>query len=155
MVEVVLMCGPAGSGKSVHARRLASRGYALLSVDALAWQLGHRTHPLTSQAREEVHADLRERLRSHIKTGASVVVDSSFWSRASRDEYRRFLATLAIVPVVHFVETPRDVILQRLARRTHHGPDDIAVPARLAAAYVDGFEPPTEDEGPLVYVSGE
>ncbi|WP_156165647.1 AAA family ATPase, partial [Demequina rhizosphaerae] len=58
MVEVVLMCGPAGSGKSVHARRLAARGHVLLSVDAMAWQLGHREHPLAKEARAEVHTNL-------------------------------------------------------------------------------------------------
>ena len=34
--SLVLMCGPAGAGKSTHTRRYADAGYAVASVDELA-----------------------------------------------------------------------------------------------------------------------
>ncbi|WP_353810428.1 AAA family ATPase [Agromyces sp. SYSU T00194] len=154
MIQVVLMCGPAGSGKSAHARRLAARGFALLSFDALAWELGHQEHPLPDAARDEVHTALRHVLTEHVSRGASVVVDSSFWSRASRDSYRQFLAGLGVEPVVHYVTAPSDVILDRLARRSNSGPDDIAVPEHQALTYMAAFQVPTDAEGPMLRVDG-
>ena len=154
MVEVILMCGPAGSGKSTVARRLEAEGRARLSFDELAWDRGHREHPLPSPVAEEIRALLRRRLVELVAAGRDVVVDSSFWSRASRDEYRALLAPLGVEPVTCHVDTPRDVALHRVASREHSGPHDIPLPADLAAAYVDGLERPTAAEGPLRVVDG-
>lgn len=154
MTQVVMVCGPAGSGKSAHARRLTTNGYTLLSFDAIAWELGHREHPLLDEARLAVHRVLQERLASLLKRDEFVVIDSSFWSRASRDTYRQFLAHRGVEPVVHYISTPREVILDRLAKRTNSGPDDIVVPGTRAQAYMDGFEVPQASEGPVVWVDG-
>jgi cytidylate kinase len=40
MSRVILMCGPAGSGKSTVARTLELEGYERLSVDTVAWDRG-------------------------------------------------------------------------------------------------------------------
>ncbi|WP_264030479.1 AAA family ATPase [Cellulosimicrobium sp. SH8] len=152
--RVVLVCGPAGSGKSTYARSLARNGYVLLSFDAEAWRRGHRDHPLPADVADEVHAALSTRLTALVADGVPVVVDTSFWSRASRDRYRELLAPLGVRPVVHHVRTPRAVLLARLARRRGTGPDDVLVPEDLAAAYLDGFEEPTPQEGPLRVVDG-
>lgn len=149
MDRVILMCGAAGSGKSTHARHLGRDGYALLSFDAEAWDRGLRSHPLTDDARREVHRSLQRRLLRLLASGSRVVVDSSFWSRASRDEYRALLAPHGVVPVVHYLATPRAVVLERLAARRDTGPDDVVVPVETALAYLDGFQVPTEAEGPL------
>lgn len=143
------MCGAAGSGKSTHARRLAAEGYAVLSFDAEAWARGYRHHPVTAEQRGAVQDALRSRLLRLVQQGRPVVVDSSFWSRAARDEYRALLAPLGVEPVVHYLDTPRDVVLARLAARRGTGPDDVAVPPAQALAYLDGFEVPTPEEGPL------
>lgn len=149
---VVLTCGPAGSGKSTYARRLEAEGYARLSFDEEAWRRGYRDHPLPAEAADEVHAALQARLAALVAEGRRVVVDTSFWSRASRERYRAFLAPLGVTPVVHYLATPREVVLRRLeARAGAHG-DDVVVPPEVALRYLDGFEAPTPDEGPLEMV---
>lgn len=155
MEQVVLVCGPAGSGKSTWARGLAAQGYRVLSFDAEAWALGHRVHPLDDDARAAVNLMLREKLVASVEKGEPVVVESSFWSRASRDEIRRLLAPLGVVPLVHYLDVPRATLLERLARRENTGPDDIVVPRERALAYLDGFEVPTLAEGPLRIVRGD
>ncbi|WP_228074641.1 AAA family ATPase [Cellulosimicrobium cellulans] len=155
MDEVILMCGPAGSGKSTYARGLEAQGYVVLSFDGEAWALGHRTHPIDDDARSAVNRALREKLVAGVKQGQHVVVDSSFWSRASRDEFRRLLAPCGVVPVVYYLDTRRSILLSRLAQRENSGPDDISVSRERAIAYIDGFETPTPDEGPLRIVHGD
>lgn len=153
MEPVILMCGAAGSGKSTHARELQARGFVLLSFDEEAWHRGYRTHPLPEGARREVHDALQRRLLTLVDARSPVVVDTSFWSRASRDEYRRLLSSRGVEPVVHYMDTPREVALERLAARSSTGPDDVPVPVATANAYFDGLEVPTEAEGPLCVVT--
>ncbi|MGW6128493.1 GNAT family N-acetyltransferase [Cellulomonas sp. NPDC055163] len=153
--SVVLVCGPAGSGKSTHARRLERAGYARLSFDEAAWRAGHRVHPLPEEVAAEVHAHLRARLVELVGQRRDAVVDASFWSRATRESYRELAAGLGVTAVVHHLVTPRETVLSRLAARTGTGPHDVAVPPDLARRYLDGFETPTADEGPLVAVEPE
>ncbi|WP_258727015.1 GNAT family N-acetyltransferase [Cellulomonas sp. NS3] len=148
--RVALACGPAGSGKSTLAGRLERAGFVRLSFDEEAWRRGHRDHPLPAHVAAAVHDVLRARLVAHVRAGRDVVVDTSFWSRASRDSYRALVAPVGVVPVTYHLATPREEVLRRLAARTGAGPDDVVVPAELARAHVDGFEVPTPDEGPLV-----
>jgi predicted kinase len=151
---VVLVCGPAGSGKTTHARALERAGWVRLSFDDEAWARGHRDHPVDPAATAQVHAGLQADLLRLVAAGRQVVVDTSFWSRASRDAYRAVLAPTGATVVVHLLDTPRDVVLARLAARRGTGGDDVVVPQELAVAYLDGFETPTDDEGPLVVVPG-
>jgi predicted kinase len=155
VAHVVLVCGPAGAGKTTHARALERDGYVRLSFDDEAWRLGHRDHPLDASVAAEVHRGLQRELLRLVARGERVVVDTSFWSRASRDAYRQVLAPTGCDVVVHHLDTPRDVVLERLARRRHTGGHDVVVPRELALTYLDGFETPTADEGPLVVVPGD
>lgn len=152
--RVVLVCGPAGAGKSTHALELEADGYVRLSFDEESWRLGHRDHPLGPAVTASVHADLQRRLVEHVRAGDDVVVDTSFWSRAQRDAYRALLAPYRVVPVVHYLRTPRDVVLARLERRRHTSGNDVVVSRDRALAYLDGFEVPTPEEGPMVVVDG-
>lgn len=154
MEQVILMCGPAGSGKSTLALQLERDGYIRLSFDEEAWRRGFRTHPVSKEGCAEVHQHLQRTLADAVERGARVVVDTSFWSRAARDEYREFLAPLGVTPVILHVRTPRNVLLSRLESRVNGGPNDIHVPFETALAYIDGFEVPTSEEGPVRVVSG-
>ena len=149
------MCGHAGSGKSTLAHRLENEGYVLLSFDAVAWRWGYRTHPFADEAAREVTKQLQRRLTELVTGGSRAVVDTSFWTKASRDEYRDILAPLGVEPVVYYMLTPREISLERLQRRQNTGPNDIVVPADRAIAYMEGFQVPTPDEGPMRVIRSE
>lgn len=153
--SLVLLCGPAGSGKSAHARRYEEAGYVRLSIDELAWAAGFRQpHPLPDDVARRLEAELRSRLERLLDDGRDVVVDGSLWSRAARDAYRAIGAARGVVGEVVHVTVPRDVALARVAARRGTGPHDVRLAPDVAAAYYDGFEVPTPDEGPLRVVPG-
>jgi predicted kinase len=152
--RLVLMCGPAGAGKSTQARRLEAQGCTRLSIDDLLWSHGYTEHPAPEDAAARVAAELAQQVAALLDQGRDVVVDRAFASRASRDEYRRLGAEHGAVVEVVFVSTPREVALARVAGRAGSHAHDIVLPPEVAAGYYDGFEIPVPDEGPLTVVPG-
>ena len=152
MSRVVLMCGPSGAGKSTYARRLEREGMVRLSFDTEMWRRGISTVPLPQEVRDEIEADLRARLLDLVAAGRDVVLDFSFWSRRMRADYRALLAQTGVVPETVYLATDRDTVLRRMRERRGLHSDDFVVDEDLVAHYVDHFEPPTADEGPLTVV---
>ncbi|MGO4535157.1 AAA family ATPase [Leifsonia sp. 2MCAF36] len=155
MSKVVLMCGPAGAGKSTVARQLEADGMTRLSFDQEAWRRGIRSMPLPPELHAEIEAELRARLLDLVQGGVDVVLDFSFWSRRARMEYRELLRPWGVVPETVYLATPRAIALERMRTRGLEHGDDYALPDDLAAAYFDHFEPPTGDEGPLTVIGEE
>jgi predicted kinase len=151
-MAVVFMCGPAGSGKSTHARSLEEQGYVRLSFDDEAWRRGIVQHPLDPSVHAEIETELRSRLLRLVGQGRDVVLDFSFWSRRMREEYRRLLQPTGVVPRTVYLATSREVVLARVRARANAHPDDVVLPDAIAAEYFDHFEPPTPDEGPLTVI---
>ncbi len=152
MLRVVFMCGPSGSGKTTYARPLEASGMVRLSFDALLWERGVTTVPPPPAVHAEVADELRNQLLTLVEEGRDVVCDFSFWSRSMRDSWRALLAPTGVVPETVYLATPRQTVLERVRTRQGGHADDAVLSLELAAAYVDHFEPPTPDEGPLTVV---
>jgi len=147
------MCGPAGSGKSVVARRLEREGLVRLSFDQEAWNRGLRSMPLADNDRVSIDASLRHRLSELVGQGRDVVLDFSFWSRDMREDWRALLAPLDVVPETIYLATDRNTCLSRVrARGLGHG-DDFVLDPDLAATYFDQFQVPTDDEGQVTVIN--
>ncbi|WP_026531337.1 AAA family ATPase [Haematomicrobium sanguinis] len=152
MVRVVFMCGPAGSGKSTVARRMEAEGFVRLSFDQEAWARGIREMPLAEDEHRDIATWLRRRLEDLIVDGRDVVLDFSFWSRAMRDEWRGVVEPYGVTAELIYLPTDRATCLERIAARGHAHGDDFVLDAATAAAYIDHFEPPEPDEGPVTVV---
>lgn len=153
MSRVVFMCGPAGSGKSTIARELEAGGFVRLSFDEEAWRRGIRSQPLAQDVRAEIEDELRRRLVDLVAAQVDVVLDYSFWSRRMRDEYRALVRPLGVEPETIYLATPRDVALARVRARRNADANDVRLTTDLAAEYVDNFEVPDADEGPLSMIT--
>lgn len=127
-----------------------------LSFDTHLWERGIRSGDVDPGVREEIRALLRLELVALLGEGRDVVLDFSFWSRAMREEWRALLAEHSVVPETVYLATDRDTVLARVAERRAGHADDFPVDLVTAASYVDRFEVPTPQEGPLtIVVDGE
>jgi predicted kinase len=144
---------PLGSGKTTYAKRLEADGMVRLSIDVQMWRRGITdVLELPVQTHAEIEAHLHERLLQLVGDGQDVVLDFSFWSRAMRARWRQVLEPTGVVPEAIYLATPRSTALRRLQGRQGTHSDDYVVPDDLAARYIDHFEVPTPDEGPLTVI---
>lgn len=149
--RVVMMCGPAGAGKTHHAQRLEAAGFTRLSLEVEFWARGITTMP-SAEVVADVASALKERLLHLNEQGHDVVLDFGFWFRRQRDEYRALLAPRGVVPETVYIATSLPVILSRVGNRHGRHADDWPLTEQTATEYFERFEPPTLDEGPLTVV---
>ena len=76
-----------------------------LSFDQEAWSRGITTMPLPQDVHGDIEHVLRARLVDLVRAGSDVVLDFSFWSRHMRDEYRKLLRPLGVVPETVYLAT--------------------------------------------------
>lgn len=146
---IVLMCGVAGSGKTTYAQRLEAQGYVRLSIDEEVWRRFGRygidydpaDYTRLGAAAEEV---VRQRLLGLVGRGREVVLDLSFWQRASRDRYKQLIADAGGRWRLVYLRVDPDVLRQRLAARSQRFDADAAFPITedVLTSYLSGFEAP-------------
>jgi predicted kinase len=131
--EVVLMCGVAGSGKTAYAKDLETRGYVRLSVDEEIWRrfgsYGVDYAPdLYDEHTEVARRVLRERLLSLVAQGSNVVIDSSFWQRSRRQEYKELIEQAGGRWRLIYLEIDPALLRQRLHARAERCDANAAFP---------------------------
>lgn len=146
---VVMMCGVAGSGKTTYAQALEVNGYARLSVDEEIWARSGRCgvdypaedYPRLSAAAEDA---VRQRLLELVIAGRDVVMDLSFWRRATREEYKSLIEDAGARWRLVYLRVEPDVLRRRLAERAGRVDANAAftVTDDVLTAYLEGFEVP-------------
>lgn len=151
--EVVLLSGVAGAGKTTYALGLEALGYVRLSVDEEVWAANGRygvDYPASDYASHSQAAGrlLLERLVDLVEARADVVVDLSFWSKASREEYKQVITARGGRWRLIYLNVPQTELRRRLAARSARFDANAAftVDDELLAVYLAGFEEP-HDEG--------
>lgn len=151
---VILMCGPAGAGKTTVAQELERAGATRLSYDEEFWRRGYRgQHPVPRTLALQVQADLDQQLTDAVQRG-DVVLDYSFSTRAMRDDYRERAAALGAQTRLIHVTAPLEVLLRRVAARSGRHPNDAQLDPETVERFATGFEAPTPDEQPEVVHTG-
>ena len=88
-----------GFGQITYAKRLENHGFERLSIDEEIWrQFGRYGVDVAAdhyqRLSDTVECELQGRLINHVRHGHDVVVDFSFWRRASRDRYQQLVERL-------------------------------------------------------------
>lgn len=153
---VVLMCGIAGSGKTTFSQFLEKHGYIRLSIDEEVWSVNGRygIDYDTGKYREhldEAHERLRNKLIQLIEDKKQVVIDSSFWNRSNRDEYKRLIESHEGKWKLIYLKVHPDELRKRLKIRSQRFDANAAFPIteEILTSYIHGFEEP-RDEGEMV-----
>lgn len=152
--KVILMCGPAGSGKSTFAKQFESAGMTILSYDKESFKRGFKVHPLPKEVVKDIKRYLDGKLIALIEQNADIVLDYSFWSREMRMEYISLLKEYDIEPKIYYIKTPKEVIMERIRKRNGNHENDIILTEETASQYYDHFQPPTVNEGDVIVVEG-
>lgn len=148
--RMVLLCGRSFSGKSYVASFLAkSLPGAVVSLDAINEERGlhgGQGIPISEWARTNELA--RERVLTRLTADETVIVDDTSSPRFLRDGWRTKSKAMGAPMVLVFIDTPDEVIRQRLLenRANGHRGD---VTDEVMAAHQETFEPPGEDEQPI------
>lgn len=120
--ELVVLCGPSGSGKSRYAREVFGE-YELVSMDEIRQEL---TGNLSDQSQNgQVRSLAKERLKEHLRRGDRVVWDATNLRR----DFRRLPLSLgrdygAFTRLIVF-HMPRAELIRRNRERPHPVPDSV------------------------------
>ncbi|RSD28654.1 AAA family ATPase [Mesobacillus subterraneus] len=152
---VVMMCGVAGSGKTTFSQELEKEGFERLSIDEEIWATHGRygiDFPMDKIEEYKIDAE-RKVQNSLIKLIASkqhVVIDFSFWSRATRNQYKKMIEDSGGKWILVYIKTHPDELRERLKLRNKRlDANAFPVTEELLTAYLKGFEIPN-GEGEIV-----
>lgn len=152
--KVIMMCGPAGSGKSAYARKLEKEGMIILSYDDESFNRGITDHPLPENIAQEIKDVLDRKLISLIEMNADILLDYSFWSIAMRSEYISLLSEYGIKPIICYIKVPKETAMDRIRKRSGNHKNEIRLTEEMASLYFDHFQEPSEDEGEIIVIKG-
>ena len=153
---VVLMCGVAGSGKTSFSQALEAKGFRRLSIDEEIWDrfgrygLDYRPDDYGRHV-AAARSALRDQLAARLAVGRdAVVVDSSFWSRAHRDDFKHLVEAAGGTWRLIYLDAPETILRERLAARRDRFDANAARPIDEAKlrSFLESFEAPS-DEGEI------
>ena len=155
--HVVLMCGLAGSGKTTFSKRLADTGFLRLSMDEAVWTGSGRygldfaptDYPKHLEAARGV---IRARLIEAMDARTPAVVDSAFWNRAARDDYKALVEAHGCRWSLVYLQAAPDLLRQRLAARSQRfdANAQFAVSETMLDRFLASFEAPAGEGEMLV-----
>ncbi|UQZ34127.1 hypothetical protein C2I18_11665 [Paenibacillus sp. PK3_47] len=153
---VVLMCGIAGSGKSTFSQKMEEYGYIRLSIDEEVWAANGRygiDYPVDKYREflNEAHIRMRNQIVHCIQNHKQVVVDSSFWSRQERNEYKQLIGNAGGQWRLLYLKVNPAELRRRLKIRSQRFDANAAftITEELLTVFLNGFEEP-QNEGEIV-----
>ncbi|MDP3947585.1 MAG: ATP-binding protein [bacterium] len=146
MPTLHLICGLPGSGKSTLAKELENEHPALrLTPDD--WMARIVDDGNNEEKRAIIETIQWEIAEQALRLGIDVILESGFWSRKERDEFRTRARTLGATTKLYFLDVPRDELLRRLKKRNEQSPPHtFHVKESDLDQRITQFEAPTSDE---------
>lgn len=158
---VLMMCGMAGSGKTTFAKQVEAKGFTRLSIDEEIWQrfgkYGVDYEPTNYPRHQDAaRASLYRQVVDLLSVKQPTILDFSFWSRASRDEYKQLIVQHECMWMLIYMRATPAQLRDRLAVRSQRFDANAAFPIAddLLTQYVAAFEEP-KDEGEIVVIPSQ
>ncbi len=145
-----LLCGKIGSGKSTLAAQLAQAPATVLIAQD-HWMATLYPDLKTIEDYAILVPRLRQAIRPHLvallRCGLSLVLDFPANTVAGRQWLRGIFEEADAGHVLHVLETPDEICLQRLARRNAEGSHEYKIGRAEFDQFSSHFQPPTPEEG--------
>lgn len=153
---VVMMCGIAGSGKTTFSQKLEKAGFVRLSIDEEVWSANGRygiDYPIEKYREylDRAHVRLRDKLVKLIHDKDQIVVDSSFWRKSERVEYKKLVEAAGGKWCIIYLKVSHADLLHRLKMRSKRFDANAAFPIteEVLTDFLNRFEVP-KGEGEIV-----
>jgi len=154
--NVIMTCGVPGSGKTTYSKQKEKEGYVRLSVDEIIWedfgQYGVDYPKESYDGHTQIaRKKLKQQLAELIDKGENVVIDSSFWQKSRREEYKLFIKSLGATVTLVYLKAPLEVLKNRLEKRnkTFNANAPYVITDEILNTYWNAFEAP-QDEGEII-----
>ena len=145
-----LMVGLPCSGKTTLAKNLEQEINALrLTPDE--WQLPLFGQDLDHPDHDRRHSTIEDLMwkvaASVLVHDVPVILDYGFWAKIERDDYSERARRLGVSTKIHFLDTPKEILLRRLDIRNELSNDEsFHIPRDKLLEWYSVFERPDEDE---------
>lgn len=141
-----LVCGLPGSGKSTFARELEKKHPALrLTPDEwMAQIVGDGYDEKKRAAVEKIQWEIAQKVLS---LGVDVILESGFWKKKERDQFRARAKELGATIKLYFLDISKEELWDRIKKRNKNLPEHtFAIKKSDLDLWISRFEPPTAKE---------
>jgi len=152
-----ILCGLGFSGKSTLAKQIAEKKNAvLISQDGIYFEKEKELDPALTDAKEWelIRSIAFERIDEALRSGKSVVYDSTNTRREHRDAAREIAGKNQADSVLVFLDTPDEVLVDRQIKNKETNERHDVEQKYLDQARAE-LEMPDADENVVVFKSGE
>jgi len=147
---VYLICGFIGAGKTTFARKLEEKtGAVRITKDE--WSIHFIGNDPTIDGYAEWDAKVIELSRNIafrlVEKGIDVIIDEGFWEKETRAQMKKRIEALDAKEVLYYLDTPIEMIRERVARRDGKpAKDSFKISREMLDGYLTYWQPPGEDE---------
>jgi predicted kinase len=154
MAKLILMCGYPYSGKTVLAKEIAQHfGYERIDIDDVLLQHGYKSFDdprITPEELSQFFDECYDNLRSFLKSGKSVIFDTSNPSFDRRQDLANMALQCKASSMVIYLDLPKELILERW-RNNIRSQERMQITERtLEEAFLE-MEKPSESENVLFF----
>jgi predicted kinase len=119
--RLIIVCGLPGSGKTTHARQVAQNLRAVRFAPD-EWMNVLEIDLWDGEARARIEKLQWMLAQDLLSLGHHVVLEWGTWTRAERDTLRTGARVLGAAVELHFLDTPVDVLFERVRSRNRESP---------------------------------
>ena len=158
MSTLIILCGQPYAGKTTLGRAIVDKfGYETVDVDVTKehlYGLGLKDDDLTHEQWVKIYEETDQQIADYLQAGRNVVDDSRNFRNFERIHAKAIVDRCAAALVTIYVRAPEAVLRQRLEDNRKH-PTRHDIDDQVFEQFLTLFEPPSEDEHPLVFNCGD